>query len=102
MEEVGDCEDQAILTTALLKRMGYDVALLLCPGHAAVGVAGAEGLPGSYVEDPTTGVRYFYAETTTDGWRLGEFPAELGRFLAKGQFAIVPIVTRVDRPASID
>ncbi|MDI7278270.1 MAG: hypothetical protein QME94_20010, partial [Anaerolineae bacterium] len=46
MEEKGDCEDHAILMAALLKRMGYDVALLLCPGHAAVGVAGAEGLPG--------------------------------------------------------
>ena len=95
MEEAGDCEDQAILTAALLKRMGYDVALLICPGHVAVGVAGAEGLPGTYVTDPTTGIRYFYAETTADGWLLGELPKELEQYLAKGQFKIVPVVMRV-------
>ena len=95
MEEAGDCEDQAILTAALLKRMGYDVALLIFPGHVAVGVAGAEGLPGAYVTDPATGIRYFYAETTTDGWLLGELPKELEPYLAKGQFEIVPVVMRV-------
>ncbi|MBI4319447.1 MAG: hypothetical protein HY675_13245 [Chloroflexi bacterium] len=95
MEEAGDCEDQAILTAALLKRMGYDVALLFCPGHAALGVAGAQGLPGTYFTDPSTGIQYFYAETTGDGWILGELPKDLEQFLSTGKFDIVPVVMRV-------
>lgn len=95
MEEAGDREDQAILAAALLKRMGYDVALLICPGHVAVGVAGAEGLPGTYITDPATGVRYFYAETTEAGWVLGELPADLEPYLARGEFEIVPAMVRV-------
>ncbi len=96
MEEAGSCEDQAILAAALLKRMGYDVALLIYPGRVAVGVAGAEGLPGTYITDPATGVRYFYAETTADGWRLGELPEELEPYLARGEFQVVPVVLQVE------
>ena len=69
---------------ALLKRMGYAVALLMCPGHAAVGVAGAEALPGTYVTDPTAGIRHFCAETTADGWLLGESPKYLEPYLPRG------------------
>ena len=95
IEESGDCADQAILAAALLKRMGFDVALLFCPGHAAIGVAGAEHLPGAYVADPVTGVRFFYAETTADGWHLGELPEDVESYLLKGQLEMVPVVMRV-------
>ncbi len=95
MEEKGDCEDHAILMAALLKRMGFDVAILICPGHAAVGVAGANGLPGSYVTDPATHVRYFYGETTSDGWLLGELPKDLEAYMAKGEFQIIPVVMKI-------
>lgn len=73
MEEVGDCEDDVILTAAVLKRLGFDVALLYYPGHCALGVVGARGLPGAYVVHE--GKEYFYGETTAEGWRLGEVPA---------------------------
>lgn len=75
MDEVGDCEDDVILTAAVLKRLGFEVALLYYPGHCALGVAGANGLPGEYVTDPRTGLNYFYGETTSTGWHLGEVPA---------------------------
>jgi hypothetical protein len=75
LDGVGDCEDAVILAAALLKRLGYDVALLYYAGHCALGVAGAEGLPGDFVEDPQTGVRYFYGETTSEGWSLGQVPS---------------------------
>ena len=38
VEEACDCEDQAILTAYLLKRMGFDVTLLMMPSCVAVGL----------------------------------------------------------------
>lgn len=72
MDQAGDCEDDVILTAAVLKRLGFDVALLYYPGHCALGVAGARGLPGEYVTHE--GKSYFYGETTAEGWHLGEVP----------------------------
>ena len=71
----GDCEDYSILGAATLLCMGYRVAILLLPRHAALGVAGAEGLPGVYIEHD--GARYFYCEMTGGGWRFGELPPDL-------------------------
>lgn len=76
MDECGDCEDDVILAAAILKRLGFEVALLYYPGHCALGLAGADGLPGEYVMDPHTNLKYFYGETTAEGWRLGEVPEE--------------------------
>jgi len=64
----GDCEDTAILTAALLKEMGYDVAVVLPPGHAAVAVA-CDNCNGYYY--PLKGTRYYYLETTGAGYSLG-------------------------------
>lgn len=74
MEETGDCEDDSILTAAIMSRLGFRVALLHYPGHVAVGIAGAENLPGEFIEDAVRGVRYYYAETTSEGWHIGEAP----------------------------
>lgn len=73
-EDSGDCEDFSILGAAILKVMGYDVALLFLPGHAALGVAGATGIPGAYAE--SEGKRYYYVEMTSTGWKIGEIPSE--------------------------
>lgn len=72
VDGVGDCEDFSILGAALLKLMGYEVALLLLPGHAALGVAGAEGVPGTFIEH--VGQRYYYCEMTGGGWTIGQLP----------------------------
>jgi hypothetical protein len=71
---MGDCEDFSILGAAILKCMGYEVGLMVLPGHAALGVAGATGLPGPYVEKD--GLRYYYREMTADGWKIGQMPEE--------------------------
>jgi len=71
-DETGDCEDFSILGAALLKGMGYDVALLIMPTHAALGVAGADDLPGTYVTHE--GVNYYYCEMTATGWKIGKIP----------------------------
>ena len=74
IDGVGDCEDDVILTAAVLKRLGFEVALLYYPGHCALGIAGADGLPGEFVADPKTELKFFYGEATAEGWHLGEVP----------------------------
>lgn len=71
-EGTGDCEDYSILGAAILKCMDYDVALLVMPKHVALGIAGASDLPGSYILH--NGVRYYYSEMTSQGWRIGDIP----------------------------
>ena len=73
---VGDCEDCAILAAAILKRLGFEVALLHYPGHCALGVGGANGLFGDFVVNQEKNICYFYGETTATGWALGEIPSE--------------------------
>ncbi|MCK5577071.1 MAG: hypothetical protein KAI14_02035 [Dehalococcoidales bacterium] len=76
----GDCEDSSILLASLLNMMDYNAVFLVFPGtanesgHAAIGVAGLEGVFGSYWEHE--GKRYYYQETTGTGWKLGEVPPE--------------------------
>ncbi|MDO9325897.1 MAG: PEGA domain-containing protein [Methanoregula sp.] len=67
-EGTGDCEDTAILTAALLKEMGYEVAIILLPEHAAVAVT-CDNCNGYYY--PLNGKRYYYLETTRTGYSLG-------------------------------
>jgi len=71
----GDCEDTSILVAALLDAMGYDVALLILKNarHAAVGVALTNAY-GSYYE--YEGKKYFYLETTGEGWQIGQIPPD--------------------------
>jgi len=70
----GDCEDTSILMAAILDSMGYGVVLISPPEHMAVGVLGGEGVYGSYYEH--NGQKYFYLETTGEGWEIGEVPDE--------------------------
>ncbi|MGE5416013.1 MAG: stalk domain-containing protein [Acidobacteriota bacterium] len=72
----GDCEDTAILAAVLLREMGYGSAIIFVPAndpsHAALGVAGANDLPGTYYLDG--GTRYYYLETTGANWQIGQMP----------------------------
>ncbi|MBS1263700.1 MAG: hypothetical protein MAG715_00889 [Methanonatronarchaeales archaeon] len=67
----GDCEDSSVLMASILGEMGYGVVLIVLPGHVAVGVKG-QGLPGHYYS--YGGERYYYLETTGEGWGVGELP----------------------------
>lgn len=71
----GDCEDSAILLAALLRRAGFPCVLLLLPRHVAVGVEVPHDVPGSYFE--RNGARYYYCETTDEGWLVGVVPPEI-------------------------
>jgi hypothetical protein len=70
-DETGDCEDTSFLFASVAEAMGYDAVILFLPGHAAVGVASGDG-SGTYVSEG--GVRYYYCETTSPGFELGELP----------------------------
>lgn len=73
-ERGGDCEDTAILLAAILRTLGYGVVLLEVPSkkHMALGLKGEDSIPGTYVE--VDGTRYYYVETTGEGWRVGQAP----------------------------
>lgn len=77
IERGGDCEDSTILLAAILRQMGYGVVLLGLPdtkpeAHMALGVKGDESIPGTYYEHDSD--RYYYVETTGEGWRIGQMP----------------------------
>jgi len=82
VDKGGDCEDTAILTAALLEAMGYDAVLIRYDpvregdaGHMAVGVA-VTGVSGgySYTYD---GEKYYYLETTSASWEVGDMPPDV-------------------------
>lgn len=69
----GDCEDKAILFATLVLILNYGTIFISPSNHLAVGVWG-ENLYGSYCE--YQGKRYYYCETTDEGWKIGEVPKE--------------------------
>lgn len=74
-DEGGDCEDSAILLASLLRELGYGAVLIQFPDHMAVGVKGEASIPGSYYE--VDGTRYYYVETTSTGWGIGDVPEQM-------------------------
>jgi|YelNatPaOPRAMG01_1025707.scaffolds.fasta_scaffold94326_1 hypothetical protein len=79
LAEGGDCDCKSILAAALLDAMGYKVAFLVFSDHVAVGIAfytweSPRVSPAWYWE--WGGRRFYYAETTSPGWRIGELPEE--------------------------
>ena len=67
----GDCEDTSILYAAIMKAMGYKVALLVYDDHAAAAIHLTNG-SGTYYEK--NGLKYYYCETTNSGWTVGQIP----------------------------
>lgn len=77
LSQQGDCEDTAIFIATMLREMGFGSALIILPGnpgHCAVGIKGEAPLPGYYFT--VNGTRYYYLETTSPGWKVGEMPEE--------------------------
>lgn len=74
-DEGGDCEDSAILLASLLRELGYGTVLIQFQDHMAVGVKGEASIPGSYFE--MDGIRYYYVETTSPGWDIGDVPEQM-------------------------
>ncbi len=100
VDKAGDCEDTAILAAALLDPMGYDTVLIRFTspvegdaGHMAVGVSVTGVVSGGY-SYKFEGGTYYYLETTSASWKLGQMPPDvLSKFhgTSDGIYALAPI-----------
>ena len=70
----GDCEDTSILLCSLIREMGYGCCLIGFEDHMAVGILGDDSMEGFYFEKDDQ--KYYYIETTAEGWPIGEMPEE--------------------------
>ena len=80
----GDCEDKSYLLYSLLEVLGYDVGIILLPGHAVVGIVcdKCEGKDRFFKQD--NGKKYFIVETTTRatvGYLSPQFENEIIDFI---------------------
>lgn len=69
-EAYGDCDTKSLLYALILKKLGYDTVMYVNRGlsHAMAGVNTAA--TGKYL--PYHGARYYFAETTAIGHRIGQ------------------------------
>ena len=74
VDDGGDCEDTAILFATLTLIMNYGTIYINPPNHYAVGILG-ENIPGgtywTYNDK-----KYYFCETTGNGFKIGELPEE--------------------------
>ena len=81
----GDCEDTSYVLYSLLEALGYDVALILYPGHMMVAIACGETkkeLCGkSYFSKDDK--KYYPIETTGEEFEIGSIPSEMSELKAR-------------------
>ena len=73
----GDCEDLSYLAASIITAMNYGVVLVEIPGnpgHMAIAIKTVPEQSGAYYN--LDGDRYYYFETTAEGWKLGDIPSE--------------------------
>lgn len=75
IDKAGDCEDTSVLLASLLHELGYGTALVEFDDHMGVAIKGDDSLSGYYYL--FEGDRYYYIETTDDGWEIGEIDDSL-------------------------
>jgi hypothetical protein len=74
----GDCEDTSVLFATITLIMGYGTVYVNPTNHYAVGILG-DNLKGTYWEYPEgSGNKYYYCETTGDGFTIGLLPDQFG------------------------
>jgi len=92
----GDCEDTSILLASIIDKLGYGTVLIMLPNHVGVGVKGGENIYGSYYE--YKGNKYYYIETTGEGWKIGKLPdAYKGTKATIRPLVSVPVLTHEGR-----
>lgn len=82
VDGVGDCKDHSSLYVSLMESPAINVGMVLLEltkagvsvGHMAAGIL-ATGYSGTYVQ--YSGNDYFYCETTSAGWTIGQMPPEM-------------------------
>jgi len=85
-EKYGDCDSKSLLYALILKRLGYDVSMFVSMRyrHAMAGVA--INAAGSFKSH--NGRRYYFADTTAAGHRIGQLASSQGRL---GSWLLVPL-----------
>jgi hypothetical protein len=80
VEMRGDCEDTSVLYSSIMESIDFDTVLLFYIlendiGHLAVGVNIQQDYSGHYIEYRS--LKYYYCETTSYGFNLGEIPSDI-------------------------
>lgn len=70
----GDCDSRTVLIYTILKRFGYDVAILNSDlySHSMIGI----NIPAYGKYKLINGKKYYFWETTNYGWSVGELPPD--------------------------
>ena len=70
----GDCDSRTVLIYTILKRFGYDVAILNSDlySHSMIGI----NIPAYGKYKLINGKKYYFWETTNSGWSVGVLPPE--------------------------
>lgn len=71
-DRTGDCDCKAVLACTLYKKLGYEVAFALMPGHAALAITTQADF--SYSNYYYNGKYWYYCEATGNKWKPGELP----------------------------
>ncbi len=82
VDHIGDCKDHSFLYVSLMESQPVNVSMVLLQlmpsnggvGHMAAGIW-ASGYTGTYFQ--YDGRDYFYCETTSPGWRIGQMPPQV-------------------------
>jgi hypothetical protein len=74
-DRTGDCEDKTFLYVSIMEALNYDTALLFFDDHMAAGL-NCTGAYGTYYD--VGDIRYYYCETTSTGWHVGDKPEDYG------------------------
>jgi hypothetical protein len=82
VEKSGDCEDTSVLYSSIMESLDYKTILLFYildndVGHLAVGVNINQDYSGKFIEYNT--LKYYYCETTSYGFNLGEIPSDIDK-----------------------
>jgi hypothetical protein len=75
VEKGGDCEDLAMVLEAILAQLGFDCVLISPDRHMGVGIATRYPIEGAAFDH--RGKNYYYIETTSAGWGIGDYPDNL-------------------------
>jgi hypothetical protein len=85
MEKVADDDCKLILAASLAKVMGHPVIVIENRQQMAIGVGGAQGIPGRFIN--WQGERYYYCSVIDNQVSIGEIPADT----AEDELKIYPV-----------
>lgn len=87
MSKKGDCDTRTVACYAILKKLGYDVAIINTNDHSILGINTDE--PDDTYVFESNGKRFYLWELTAEGWRIGSFdPTKYDKFLLTAKIVL--------------